>query len=119
MTMKHLLIVTTLLLARVAAAEPVVVAVDGADIYVDLGAKDGVGAGAELELLHEVVVRDPRNGTMLRDHFSLGTINVVKSGEKISIARADEALKKRVLAGDRVKLVTAKKNFVDPWAERV
>jgi hypothetical protein len=119
MTMKHVLALTVLLVARLAAAEPVVVAVDGADIYVDLGANDGVGAGAELELLHEVVVRDPRNGTTLRDRFALGTIRVVKSGEKLSIARADEVLKKRVLAGDRVKLVTAKKTFVDPWAERV
>jgi len=119
MPMKNLLVIAILLLAPVAAAEPVVVAVDGPDIYVDLGAKDGVGAGAELELLHEVVVRDPRSGTMLRDHFSLGTINVVKSGEKISVARADDDLKKRVLAGDRVKLVSAVKKFVDPWAEQV
>jgi len=117
--MKRLLVVGAMLAAHVAAAEPIVVAVDGADIYVDLGAKDGVGAGAELELLHEVVVRDPRSGTTLRDHFSLGTISVVKSGEKVSVARADDDLRKRVLAGDRVKLVTAKKNFVDPWAEQV
>ena len=40
---------------RRAQAEPVVLAVDGKDIYVDLGANDGVGAGSELELLHEVV----------------------------------------------------------------
>jgi hypothetical protein len=119
MPMKNLLVIALLLVAPVAAAEPIVVAVDGPDIYVDLGAKDGVGAGAELELLHEVVVRDPRSGTMLRDHFSLGTISVVKSGEKISVARADDDLKKRVLAGDRVKLVSAVKKFVDPWAEQV
>ncbi len=119
MPMKYLLVIATLLVASIARAEPIVVAVDGQDIYIDLGAKDGVGAGAELELLHEVVVRDPRNGTMLRDHFSLGTINVVKSGEKISVARADDDLKKRVLAGDRVKLVSAAKKFVDPWAEQV
>jgi len=117
--MKRLLIVGGMLVAHVAAAEPIVVAVDGADIYVDLGAKDGVGAGAELELLHEVVVRDPRSGTTLRDHFSLGTISVVKSGEKVSVARADADLRKRVLAGDRVKLVSAKKTFVDPWAQQV
>lgn len=117
--MKHVFAVTVLLVARIAAAEPVVVAVDGADIYVDLGAKDGVGAGTELELLHEVIVRDPRTGTTLRDRFALGTLRVVKSGERLSVARADEVLQKRVLAGDQVKLVTAKKSFVDPWAERV
>jgi hypothetical protein len=124
--MKNILLIAILLTTTVASAEPpvagsqaVIVAVDGPDIYVDLGAKDGVGAGAELELLHEVVVRDPRSGTMLRDHFSLGMISVVKSGEKVSVARADEDLRKRVLAGDRVKLLSAKKTFVDPWAEQV
>ena len=117
--MKSLLVIACLLVAKVAAAEPVVVAVDNADIYVDLGAKDGVGAGAELELLHEVVVRDPKTGATLRDFFSLGSLTVVKSGDKISVARADESLKKRVLAGDRVKLVSATKKFVDPWQERV
>ena len=60
---------------RAAHAEPVVLAVDGKDIYVDLGAKDGVGAGSELELLHEIVAKDPRTGATLRDHFALGTID--------------------------------------------
>ncbi len=117
--MKTTLFLALVLVAQTAAADPVVVAVDGKDIYVDLGAKDGVGAGAELELLHEVVVRDPRSGATLRDHFSLGTLAVVKSGERVSVARADDELRKRVLAGDRVRLVSAKKSFVDPWAERV
>src|SRR5688500_9367300 len=118
MTMKKLLLVLVVT-ASTAAAEPVVVAVDGADIYIDLGAKDGVGAGTEVELLHEVVVKDPRSGATLRDHFALGTLAVVKSGDKVSVARADDDLKKRVLAGDRVRLVSAKRNFVDPWAEQV
>jgi hypothetical protein len=117
--MKTKLIISLVLLATTAAAEPIVVAVDGQDIYIDLGAKDGVGAGTELELLHEVTVRDPRNGALLRDHFSLGSITVVKAGEKVAVARADEELRKRVLAGDRVRMVSAKRNFVDPWAEQV
>jgi hypothetical protein len=96
-----------------------VLAVDGQDIYVELGAKDGVGAGSELELLHEVVARDPRSGATLRDRFALGTITVVKSGAALSVARADDALAKRVLAGDQVRLVSAKRTFVDPWAEQV
>ena len=117
--MKALVWFLVILATRIAAAEPVVIAVDGADIYVDLGARDGVGAGSELELLHEVVVRDPRTGATLRDHFALGTIAVVKSGEKVSVARADAELRKRVLAGDRVRLVSEQRRFVDPWAEQV
>ena len=84
-----------------AAAEPVVLAVDGDDIYVDLGAKDGVGAGTELELLHEIVAKDPRTGAVLRDRFALGTLAVEKSGDKLSVAHAAPALAKRVLAGGK------------------
>lgn len=120
---RTLLISVTLALLAVlgpaAAAEPVVLAVNGQDIYVDLGAKDGVGTGSVLELLHEIVARDPKSGATLRDRFALGTIEVVKSGNSISVARADGELAKRVLAGDRVRLVSGKRAFVDPWAERV
>lgn len=112
-------ILIILLLATRVSAEPVVLAVDGKDIYVDLGAKDGVGAGSELELLHEIVARDPKTGATLRDRFPLGTIEVAKSGAAVSIAHADEALAKRVLPGDRVRLVSGKRSFVDPWQEQV
>ncbi len=117
--MKRFIILTIVALATTASAEPVVLAVDGKDIYVDVGAKDGVGAGSELELLHEIVARDPKSGTTLRDRFALGTIRVVKSGNAVSVAQADEALAKRVVAGDRVRLVSEKRAFVDPWAEQV
>ena len=117
--MKALVTIFILTLAAHAYAEPVVLAVDKQDIYVDLGAKDGVGAGSELELLHEVIAKDPRSGQQLRDRFALGTITVVKSGNAISVARADEALAKRVAVGDQVRLVSARRTFVDPWAEQV
>jgi len=99
--------------------EPVVLAVDGKDIYVDLGAKDGVGAGAQLELLHEVIATDPTTGKQLHDQFALGTLAVARSGDGASVAHADEELAKRVLAGDHVRLVGAKKTFVDPWQAQV
>jgi len=121
--MKTLITLVVLAIMSIASstahAEPVVLAVEGKDIYVDLGAKDGVGAGSELELMHEVVARDPRSGSTLRDRFALGTITVVKSGAAVSVARADETLAKRVLVGDQVRLASAKRTFVDPWAEQV
>src|SRR5262245_11173851 len=116
--MKRILILVFLVAAR-AHAEPVVLAVDGKDIYVELGAQDGVGAGSELELLHAVAAKDPRTGKVLKDSFALGTISVIKSGATISVARAPDDLAKRVLAGDRVRLVSDKRAFVDPWAEQV
>jgi hypothetical protein len=114
-----ILIASVLLVTSIASAEPVVLAVKGEEIFVELGAKDGVGAGSQLELLHEVVARDPRTGATLRDQFLLGTISVVKSGNAISVAEADPSLAKRVVAGDRVRLISGKRNFVDPWAEQV
>ena len=99
--------------------EPVVLAVDGKDIYVDLGAKDGVGAGAQLELLHEVIATDPTTGKQLHDRFALGTLAVARSGDGASVAHADPELAKRVLAGDHVRLVGEKKTFVDPWQAQV
>ncbi len=117
--MKRIITLLVVLAATSASAEPVVVAIEGKDIYIDLGAKDGVGAGSELELLHEVVARDPKSGSTLRDRFSLGTLTVIKSGAGVSVARADDALARRVLVGDQVRLASAKRTFVDPWAERV
>ena len=113
------ILITLVFLAGVARAEPTVLAIDGKSIYVDLGAKDGVGSGSELELLHEIVAKDPRTGKSLRDQFALGTLTVVKAGDAICVARADDDLAKRVLAGDHVRLLSAKRRFADPWAEQV
>ena len=100
-------------------AEPVVLAVDGTDIYVDIGARDGVGMGTELELLHEIVATEPLTGKTLHDRFALGVLAVAKSGDAIAVAHTNEELAKRVLAGDHVRLVSGKRTFVDPWAEQV
>jgi len=116
-----LIIATCAVMSRIAAADSVVVAIDASstDIYIDAGAEDGVGVGAELELQHEVVAKDPRSGTTLHDHFALGTITVVKAGDRVALARAPAELAKRILVGDRVQLVSAKRAFIDPWQQRV
>jgi len=105
----------------VAAADPqpVVVAVDGHDVYVDVGGQDGVGAGAELELLHLVVARDPTSGATLRDEFSLGTLTVERSGDHVALAKAEADLVGRVAPGDHVRLVGAPQPYRDPWAARL
>ena len=112
-------VISILCAASIAHAEPSVVAVAGKDIYIDLGAKDGVGTGSALELLHEIVAKDPRTGATLRDHFALGKLVVVKSGGALCVARDDGDLDKRVLAGDHVRLASAKRDFEDPWEQRV
>jgi len=114
-----ILLITLMVATSVASADPMVIAVDGADIYVDLGALDGVGAGSELELLHEVVAKDPRTGATLRDRFAIAKMTVIKSGARLSVATIDPALVKRVLAGDQVRVLSAPRTFLDPWAAQV
>jgi hypothetical protein len=118
-SISNLVIAAALCAARAAAADPIVLAVDGGDIYIGLGARDGVGAGSELELLHEVTAKDPRTGQTLSDHFALGTLAVTRSGDHVSVAKADDELRARVLAGDHVRLVSAVRAFSDPWADKV
>lgn len=104
-------------LAAPSALADVVLAVDGPDVYLDLGAQDGVGAGTALELLHEVTAKDPRTGAVLRDRFSLGALVVHKSGPRISVARGSDELVQRILPGDRVRLLSPARRFIDPWQE--
>lgn len=103
----------------IAAAEPVVLQIDKGLVYVDLGARDGVGAGSELELVREVVATDPVSKTVLRDKFALGTLTVVKAGERVCQARPSEDLAGRVKIGDEIRVASERRVFIDPWLERV
>ncbi|HUQ07511.1 MAG TPA: hypothetical protein VM261_33690, partial [Kofleriaceae bacterium] len=112
-------VVAVATLATVAVAEPLVLQLDKGLVYVDLGSRDGVGAGTELELVREVVATDPVSKTVLRDKFALGTLTVVKAGEKVCQARPSEDLAGRVKVGDEIRLASERRSFVDPWAMRV
>ena len=101
------------------AAPGTVLAVDGAEVTVDLGASHGVGAGATLDLLHRITARDPVSGQKLEDRFSIGQLTVVRAGDRVAVARAPEALEKRVKVGDGVVLVSAPVAYADPWQLRV
>ncbi len=98
-----------------ARAEGTVLGVDGERVYVDLGARDGVGAGTRLTLLHIVVAKDPVTGEVLRDRFPLGELTVVKAGEHLCLAAVPEELQKRVREGDAIALATRPREFEDPW----
>ncbi len=102
-----------------AGADPVVLGVSGDHAYVDLGARDGVGAGSELELVREIVVTDPVTKKTLRDAFALGTVVVERAGEHVCEVAIGPDLKGRVAVGDRIALAGAARRFADPWAEQV
>ena len=102
-----------------AAAEPVVLGVDGDSVYVDLGARDGVGAGTELELVREIVVTDPVSRRTLRDAFALGSLTVTRAGDHVCQATVEPGLRGRVGAGDRVRVSGGEHVYADPWAEQV
>jgi|GEM_PF-4081919 len=81
----HVASLTGLLLAATsapAAAKGHVLAVDGAKIYVSLGAADGVGTGSVLTLHHVIEATDPTSQKKLHDSFAIGTVVVVKAGDK-------------------------------------
>lgn len=105
--------------AGTAVAEPVVLGLDGNLAYVDLGARDGVGEGTELELVREVVVTDPVSRKVLRDRFALGTLTVTRAGERVCEALLEPGLRGRAKAGDAIQVASDERRFADPWAERV
>ncbi|HVV87990.1 MAG TPA: hypothetical protein VHE35_33345 [Kofleriaceae bacterium] len=107
------------LTARRAAADPIVLAVDGDHVLVGLGGLDGVGAGATLELDRDVVAHDPVTGATLRDRFPFGALTVVRAGDHVCEAQPDDASKGRVRAGDPVELRSPASRYQDPWTERV
>lgn len=101
--------------AQQTRTEGTVLKIDGTDIYIDLGAGSGVGAGSKLTLYHVIIAKNPVTGKSLRDRFPLGELNVLKTGEFLCIARATSALLKRIRVGDEVALASARRTFEDPW----
>src|SRR5258706_9186993 len=118
----HVVVTVLAIVAAPAVAiadEPVVLAVDGTAIYVGVGGMDGVAAGAELELLHAVVARDPTTGARLRDEFAIGALVVERAGDHVAIAHAEAAVAGRIAPGDHVRLIGAPEALRDPWLARV
>lgn len=96
-----------------------VLKIDGSDIYIDLGTKNGVGGGATLTLMHVIVAKNPVTNKTLRDRFPLGQLRVVKAGEGLCIAHASQELLARVKVGDEVVLASAPGTFDDPWVSKI
>lgn len=98
-----------------AHANGTVLEIRGNDVYIDLGARDGVGAGSKLTLLHVVVAKDPVTGKTVRDRFPLGTLTVIRAGEHLCIADPADNIRHRVKVGDEIVLASRPRTFEDPW----
>ncbi|MCG8419122.1 MAG: hypothetical protein MJE77_14395 [Proteobacteria bacterium] len=105
--------------AHAGDASGTVLKVEGDQVYVDIGAKDGVGAGSELVLMHVVTARDPVTGATLRDRFALGQLTVIKAGQHLALARAPETIRHRIRVGDEVELSSQPRAFRDPWRDQI
>jgi hypothetical protein len=115
-------LITAALLALTSApahADGYVLRVDGDQVYVDLGAADGVGAGTRLTLFHVILVTHPTTGKKLRDRFALGELTVLRAGEHLAVAQAPPELAPRVRPGDEIGLAGIAAPYLDPWQEHV
>ncbi len=109
-----------LLLAAAVAAAPAaevrgtIVALEGPDVFVDVGAEAGLRKGDELVVFRVVEARHPRSGEALRDRFPIGTVPVAEAGRVLSLARPPPALAAKLSVGDEVSFVPRAAEAVPP-----
>lgn len=104
-------VLLSLLFATPARAAPseavgVVVAVEGEDVFVDVGRVSGGVAGTKLEVRRTLKARHPGSGRRLEEDFAVATIEIAEAGAVLARGRA-VSQRKAPLVGDLVV-------FVDP-----
>jgi hypothetical protein len=87
----------------------VVISIDGTDIIIDLGKKQGMADGDVLELWRPLKIKHPVTGKLIVDRFKIGAIKITQVRDVLSLARPSVALSRPVEAGDVVVLVGAPK----------
>lgn len=86
----------------VVLVEGTVLAIDEAELVVDLGAARGVAVGQKLELWRPLRIRHPVTGQMVLDRFSIGALTLVQVRSKTAIARISGKPLRPPAAGDIV-----------------
>ncbi len=84
--------------------EAYVMTIDGADVIVDLGVKQGASVGDVVELWRPLKLKHPVTGKIVTDRFRIGSLKLTQVRDKLSLARPDSALAKSVEPGDIVIL---------------
>ena len=88
----------------------VVLALDGAELIVDLGKKQGLADGDVLELWRPLKIKHPVTGKLITDRFKIGAIKITQVRDVLSLARPTGTVSRPVEAGDVVVLVGAPKS---------
>ncbi|MBK9263015.1 MAG: hypothetical protein IPM54_24825 [Polyangiaceae bacterium] len=100
-------------LSAFAQAKPVgevratVLALDGEDLVIDIGAGQGATEGALVELWRPVKLRHPVSGKILEDRFRIGTLQLGQVRPTLSLARPSGELARTPEKGDLVILSPA------------
>lgn len=89
--------------AAAAPPEGVVMQVaDTAELFVNLGQKDGLAVGTPLRIFRRVVLTHPITQETLEDRFPIGTVRVAEAGALLSIVKTFDGLKRPPMPGDYV-----------------
>ncbi len=84
--------------------EGVVTAVDGADLYLDIGDARGATDGAEVELWRTVRTTHPVTRAVVSDRFRIGTLKLAQVRPKLSLGHVDGKPDHPPMVGDVVIL---------------
>ena len=79
-----------------------VLALDGEDLVIDIGAGQGAAEGALVELWRPVKLKHPVTGRLLEDRFRIGTLQLGQVRPTLSMARASGELSRTPEKGDLV-----------------
>jgi len=90
----------------------VVLALDGSEVILDLGKKQGISDNDVLELWRPLKLKHPVTGKLVSDRFRIGSVKVTQVREVMSLAKPTAPLTRPVEAGDVVILVGAPKPTV-------
>jgi len=95
-------------------ATGVVVQVDTREIFVNLGTRRGVAAGAPLRLKHPIALRHPVTRQPVADWLPIGSATVTSAGEQLSMAVLDPDLRARVRVGDIAEIYVERDEVPPP-----
>lgn len=89
-----------------------VLALDGAELVLDLGSAQGLVVGTSVELWRPLELKHPVTGKMVRDRFRIGTLELVQVRDVMSLARPVGEPLRPPQRGDRV--IVARANELPP-----